>query len=309
MTNNLTTIECIIPATRFGSKDIPGKEHWRVIGTTDINGKGTLHPLHSIDPFIFLDESIVPANVQGLGGGPHPHYGLSAITYLSPDAISDTSKACIQPWDNLNNLTDINHAGGLYIIKAGKGVVHDEQNKTKTGSVHQLQLWLNPGLNNPDKASYQLYQPHEIPVITPHPGATVRLLSGEQFDKKSPAKAPIDLLYLHVNLEPDTEISLDIKSDFRGFVYVLTGTGIFNKSTIHSRELGMHSQLPYPSKLNIQNIDKDTRLSFILASAKPVGESFYKILGSGGALIAPTPDIANKIMDEFLGGDINDFGK
>jgi hypothetical protein len=42
---------------------VPGKEHWRIIGTTDIDGKGTTHALHSLDPFIFFDESLNSAGV------------------------------------------------------------------------------------------------------------------------------------------------------------------------------------------------------------------------------------------------------
>ena len=67
------SIEAVVPATRFGPRDPPGREHWRVIGTTDVEGRGTRHPLHFHDPFIFLDESINPFGAGGLGMGGHPH--------------------------------------------------------------------------------------------------------------------------------------------------------------------------------------------------------------------------------------------
>ena len=66
-------VESIVAATRFGPRDIPGKEHYRVIGALDIDGKGTKHQLQFLDPFVFWDESINPAGMAGLGGGGHPH--------------------------------------------------------------------------------------------------------------------------------------------------------------------------------------------------------------------------------------------
>ena len=92
-----TGIEFVLPATRFGRREPAGREHWRVIGALDIDGKGTRHPIRSIDPFIFLDESVVPADAGGLGAGRHPHAGLTALTYLSPDGRPGTSSGMLQP--------------------------------------------------------------------------------------------------------------------------------------------------------------------------------------------------------------------
>ena len=65
-------------STRFG----PPKEDWlrRVIGTLDIDGNGTKHPVErQTDPFIFLDEATLPQGIKP-PFGKHPHTGLFACT-------------------------------------------------------------------------------------------------------------------------------------------------------------------------------------------------------------------------------------
>jgi hypothetical protein len=116
------SVEVVVPATRFGATDIPGKEHWRIIGTKDVDDNGTQHGIAALDPFIFLDESLNPAGVGGLGNGKHPHAGLSAFTYLSPD-LEGTESGLIHAWDNMNGDVEPHRAGSIYIINAGRGAL------------------------------------------------------------------------------------------------------------------------------------------------------------------------------------------
>lgn len=233
---NVVSIDSVIDATRFGPRDIAGKEHWRIIGTTDVEGKGTTHTLAAADPFIFLDESVNPAGKEGLGGGGHPHAGLTAITYLAPDnaAGMETSQGALKAWDNHGGFVKDKHeAGGLYVIETGQGVVHDEHNVTPAGSMHQIQLWVDPGLGavpteEQGRAAYQLHQPADIPVVplTSADGAVVgqvRVMLGSQRGVSSPATAPIPMTYLHATLAPGAATTLSVPSCFSGVVYVLGG--------------------------------------------------------------------------------------
>lgn len=157
------SVEVVIPATRFGATDIPGKEHWRIIGTKDVDDKGTKHAISALDPFIFLDESLNPAGVGGLGNGKHPHAGLSAFTYLSPD-LEGTESGLIHAWDNVNGDMEPHRAGSIYIINAGRGALHHEANMTPRGSMHQFQLWVRAAEPLPP-ASYQLHHKEVVPVV------------------------------------------------------------------------------------------------------------------------------------------------
>ena len=69
-----------------------------------------------------LMNHLVPAGAGGLGAGRHPHSGLTALTYLSPDSRESTNYGKIKPWDNFSGFSSHNNAGGLYLIDAGQGV-------------------------------------------------------------------------------------------------------------------------------------------------------------------------------------------
>ena len=47
-------VESVVPATATARFN-------RLIGTTDIRGQGTLHPLADVDPFVLFDEAAVSA--------------------------------------------------------------------------------------------------------------------------------------------------------------------------------------------------------------------------------------------------------
>lgn len=243
--------EYTVRSTRFGPTNIPGKEHYRIIGTTDIDGKGTNHPLAGLDPFVFLDESLNPAGVAGLGGGGHPHAGLTAITYLNPNrpehpgssSSLSSSNGALQPWDNFSGADQpVNRAGGLYVIASGRGVVHDERNVTPQGSImHQFQLWVDPGLGSSSSRSRNgsgrtdageqadsnlnlpmakpaLYPPKDIPVARgdalgdgSSDGAWCRVMIGSQYGLTSPAASPVKGGMLYLHLSLPASCSTAVK--------------------------------------------------------------------------------------------------
>jgi hypothetical protein len=73
----------IHPGSRFGPPPQacpPGLFLQRIIGTRDINDKGTLHAVErQCDPFVFLDEATVLKNTP-LPFGKHPHTGIVAMS-------------------------------------------------------------------------------------------------------------------------------------------------------------------------------------------------------------------------------------
>jgi len=75
----------VVPATRSG----PVLR--RLVGTVDVDGKGTDHPLAEVDPFMLLDQ----ASIDKDGNPPfgrHPHRGHSVVTILM--------KGRVKSWDS-----------------------------------------------------------------------------------------------------------------------------------------------------------------------------------------------------------------
>jgi len=69
------------------------------------------------------------------GFGSHPHKDMEIITYVISGALTHK--------DSMGNEAVLN-AGEFQAMTAGKGVVHSEYNKSKTESVHLIQIWILP---------------------------------------------------------------------------------------------------------------------------------------------------------------------
>lgn len=295
------TVEAVVPATRFGATDIPGKEHWRIIGTKDVDNKGTLHSIGALDPFIFLDESLNPAGVGGLGSGKHPHAGIAAFTYLSPE-LEGTADGLIHAWDSESGDSPPHHAGSIYIINAGRGAVHHEANMTPGGVMHQFQLWTRVAEPLPP-ASCQLHDRATIPVVKlPDEAGHCRVMVGSQFGETSPARPPSPVQYLHVCLKPGRGTVLTVPRHHRGFAYSMHGTGIFGGNVrVEARQLGLlsPSDAQQDAELAVAN-ETDTVLHFLLVTGEPIGAGpMFKKLGHGGSFVAGTEDGARKMQMRF----------
>ncbi len=275
------------------SSNTDTKQTYRVIGTTDINGKGTEHPLADVDPFIFLDET----RMSGTESWPfpkHPHCGLVAMTYLLSGEL--------KPWDNQKGKASFNnHALGLYYINSGRGIVHEEEPQIASGELRWLQLWMNPGIYTDSfpQAFAKLIKPEEIPEH--HTAeAHIRIILGEAYGKRSPLTPDWPMQYLHITLQPKHHIHIPLsQTDWQGFVYLLSGSGTFGTNNIIANKadclvLGKEAA----HELSVKNHTTNP-LEFVVLTGKPHNKPFYKILGGGGALIADTKENARAALQRF----------
>jgi redox-sensitive bicupin YhaK (pirin superfamily) len=216
----LRTIKEVVPATKI-EVNKPGLNLFRVVGTTDLDGRGTKHAISDVDPILFLDDAKLEGNIS-TAFAKHPHTGLTAVTYL----LEGTMHA----WDNLHGETkDLNHAGGVYIIDSGRGVVHGEAPTSENRKVRLLQMWFNPGIYQSPlpEASYQLFQPEELPIFADE-NLWAKVIIGKCFGISSPVQIRWPLLYLHLKLTRSQSYTLELPDkNWNGFIYVIKGAGRF----------------------------------------------------------------------------------
>lgn len=159
----------------------------------------------AVGPFIFFDH-FGPVDVPldaNHDVRPHPHIGLSTVTYLFEGAMDHR--------DSIGSVQRI-EPGAINWMTAGRGIVHSERTPKdlvgKPHRTHGLQLWAAlPLAHEEDEPGFCHTPAADIPEFEVD-GATVRVLVGSAFGKSSPVKTYSQTLYLDVVLKEGHELAL-----------------------------------------------------------------------------------------------------
>jgi redox-sensitive bicupin YhaK (pirin superfamily) len=174
----------------------------------------------SIGPFVFIDHMgpACLADHENLDVGPHPHIGLSTLTYLFDGSIFHR--------DSLGTAMEIK-PGAVNWMTAGKGVVHSERTpeylRVKDKYLHGLQIWVAlPKDLEFMEPEFHHTEADQIPAWE-EDGVKYKLIAGEAFSKKSPVPVYSKLYMIEVKAEKDALI--DIKGELYGEsgLYILEG--------------------------------------------------------------------------------------
>lgn len=173
-----------------------------------------------VGPFIFLDHMgpVALKDRDRLNVLPHPHIGLSTLTYLL--------EGVIRHQDSLQNDLVI-EPGAVNLMTAGKGIVHSERTplemKNYSHVLHGLQIWIALPTELEDiEPSFQHTPKDEIP--SKKIGDTlVRVIAGNVLGMKSPVKTYSPLFLIEMTSVSYSEIN--IGNDLFGEVamYILKG--------------------------------------------------------------------------------------
>jgi redox-sensitive bicupin YhaK (pirin superfamily) len=172
-----------------------------------------------VGPFIFFDE-MGPADFapgQGIDVRPHPHIGLSTVTYLFEGEILHR--------DSLGYLQPI-RPGAINLMTAGRGIVHSERTSeallASGQRLHGIQTWmaLPDGFEEIDPA-FEHVPASELPVIE-QDGARATIILGTAYGARSPVTPNIDTVYVDVELPAGGALPLPADADELA-VYVVSG--------------------------------------------------------------------------------------
>ncbi len=172
-----------------------------------------------VGPFIFFDQfgPVLMKAGQGMDVRPHPHIGLSTVTWVFDGVI--------QHKDNLGFDQSIK-PGELNWMTAGKGIVHSERTPPSARSLGQqlygIQSWVAlPKQHEGTSPSFEHVDAAALPLLQDGK-ASVRLIAGQMFGARSPVKTHSDLFYADVTLQPGGRLPLPVEHVERG-IYVTEG--------------------------------------------------------------------------------------
>ncbi|AKJ66901.1 hypothetical protein PATSB16_04420 [Pandoraea thiooxydans] len=200
-------IHIVHRASRGGATD-QVEQNRMVVAPRDFPGQS---------PFLLLMEDWFRA--PG-GFATHPHRGFETVTLVLEGAIEHRDHT---------GSHGVLHAGDVQWMTAGGGVLHSELPHGEA-LAHTLQLWLNlPAVRKMTPARYRDQRLADTPVWRA-PGVEVRVYAGQAgtgaqaVDQAHSSLWPLHLL--DIRLAPGAAWQQTLPARFRGFAYVLEGSGV-----------------------------------------------------------------------------------
>ncbi|MCE2946925.1 MAG: pirin family protein [Betaproteobacteria bacterium] len=176
--------------------------------------------LRTIGPFVFFDHigPAVFAPGDGIDVRPHPHIGLSTVTYLFDGALMHR--------DSLGFVQRI-EPGDVNWMTAGRGIVHSERSdatdRANGHRLHGIQTWIAlPRAAERTDPSF-LHVPRDRLPLVDAPGVQLRLIVGEALGERTPVPVSSPMFYLAATFEPGSTFTLPAELGERG-VYLVEGS-------------------------------------------------------------------------------------
>jgi redox-sensitive bicupin YhaK (pirin superfamily) len=187
----------------------------------------------AIGSVVFLDHLYpvaLKANIPAWPSGEHahPHRGIATFSYVLMGRL--------EHFDSRGNHATIG-PGGVQWMKAGNGILHDEQPlpDTENGNLfHSLQFWINlPSKNKGEDPEYLAVQAGEIPeIILPDDAGTLHILMGEFGCEASPVKTFSKQFIYHLKLNPKSTFALASKDGMEYAAFVPENDVTINNTTV-----------------------------------------------------------------------------
>jgi redox-sensitive bicupin YhaK (pirin superfamily) len=171
-----------------------------------------------VGPFIFFDH-VGPAEFppgEGIQVRPHPHIGLSTVTYLfEGEIVHRDSLGYVQPIQ----------ARAVNLMTAGRGIVHSERagdDLDRVSRLHGIQTWMAlPRELQECDPDFTHYPAGELPEFE-RDRVAIRVIMGEVYGHASPVTQHAPTLYLECRMPNGASLSLPSDCDEIA-VYVVSG--------------------------------------------------------------------------------------
>jgi redox-sensitive bicupin YhaK (pirin superfamily) len=172
-----------------------------------------------VGPFIFFDQ-MGPAEFRlgvGMDVRPHPHIGLSTVTYLFEGEIIHR--------DSLGTVLPI-RPGELNWMTAGRGIAHSERTPPELRSVGSklfgIQSWVALAAKDEEtEPDFVHYEASDLPDLSGE-GKVIRVIAGSVLGASSPVRTSSPMFYADVRLSAGASVPLDPEYDERA-VYTVAG--------------------------------------------------------------------------------------
>lgn len=219
-----------------------------------------------VGPFIFMDHagpvSALPAQASSLDVLPHPHIGLSTVSYLFGGQVTHRDSLGVE---------QIIRPGEVNWMTAGSGIAHSERFEDPAAlagsNLEMIQTWVAlPEKWEEAAPSFHNYKPEELPVFRDK-GVWMRLIAGNAYGLRNSVQTHSPLFYLHVVLERGARFGLPTEHAERGF-YIAGGSVEISGTTYNSGQMLVFTKNADPV------IVAREPATLMLLGGEPLGERF-----------------------------------
>ncbi len=173
----------------------------------------------SVGPFVFVDHfgPVTLRTGDELSVRPHPHIGLSTITYLYDGLVRHR--------DSLGTELII-RPGEVNWMTAGRGIVHSEHSLLDAAypQLEGIQTWVAlPVEHEETEPAFDHYAAAAIPEISGN-NWQLRVIAGEFMGIASPVKTHSPLFYADLHTTAATEMAINFPAGQEAALYVAEGS-------------------------------------------------------------------------------------
>jgi len=174
----------------------------------------------TVGPFVFFDHmgpiEFAPGIPRSVDVRPHPHIGLSTLTYLFDGEIMHR--------DSLGSEQPI-RPGEVNWMTAGRGITHSERferARREGGPMHGIQAWVGLPKELEEMApAFDHYASADLPTFESD-GLWARLVAGEAFGAKAAVRTHSPMFYVHWRLAAGARAQIDTQYSERA-AYIALG--------------------------------------------------------------------------------------
>ena len=248
-------IELVIDARR---RDLGGFEVGRVLPFAK-------HRM--VGPFVFFDHigpiDFAPGFPRSVDVRPHPHIGLSTVTYLFAGEITHRdsvgSEVAIVP-------------GEMNWMTAGRGITHSERFerlRRDGGTMNGIQAWVAlPREDEEIEPSFSHHGPDDLPNFDDR-GISARLIAGQAFGASAAVKTHSPMFYIHWRLAAGIKAPLPAEYPERA-IYIAAGSVV-----VDGREFTQGQMVVFAPDIPAV-ITATTDATVMALGGEPLGERFLE---------------------------------
>lgn len=245
------------------------------------------HTEFEFEPFLVFTEFHMDKAIFG----PHPHAGVSVMTYMMPD-----SKGSFLNRDSRGDHSII-EPGGIHVTQTGSGIKHDEVPTVNGVDCHGFQIWIN----HADKD--RLVEPKafhafskEVPKYISE-DIKLRVIQGSYQHVTSPIDLVTKTILFDVTLNPNATIELDAKE--MAFLYLMNGSII-----IAEKEISSTAMVSFEKTGNKVLVNTGNEVAhFMFASGTPHNEPIVH----GGPFVMTTNDQMIATQERLRRGEMGEL--